>query len=217
MDLTRLFKPYFEKDGGSGGAEDDQTDNSAGGDNVDEAGKKKTKVEFSADQQKEIDRIIGDARIKEREKAKAEAEAKVKQEQAAAEKKALEDQGKHKELAEAAEKKALAEKERADRAEEEAKVLRLQRDFENKVRDAKLEFKNSLAAKDAFKAVVELLGDETEITDDHIKQLVKDRDFLFGKADPVNLNNDAGKKGKGNTNILTQEQIEKKKRSISPL
>lgn len=113
--------------------------------------------------------------------------------------------------------KLTAAEEEKDRLAKENKTLKLQRAFEDKVRDAELEFKNSLAAKDAFSAVVELLGDETEITDDHIKTLVKDRDYLFGKADVSNLNNDAGKKGKGNTNILTQEQIAKKKKAISPL
>ena len=99
----------------------------------------------------------------------------------------------------------------------ENQTLKLQREFEGKVRDAKLEFKNSLAAKDAFGAIVELLDGETEITDDHIKQLVKERDYYFGKPETNTQSNDAKSKGKGNTNILTEEQIAKKKKSISPL
>ena len=113
--------------------------------------------------------------------------------------------------------KAKAADEEKERLVKENQTLKLQRAFEDKARDAKLEFKNSLAAKDAFKAIVELLGDETEITDDHIKQLVKERDYYFGKAEVTNLDNDAGKKGKTNQAITTQEQIAAKRRTVSPL
>ena len=111
--------------------------------------------------------------------------------------------------------KAL-EEEKASLAKEN-QTLRLQRAFEDKVRDAKLEFKNSLAAKDAFNALVELMGEESEITDDHIKQLTKDRDYLFGKPDPNTQRNDATSKGKANQNILTQELVNQKRNMIGPL
>lgn len=100
----------------------------------------------------------------------------------------------------------------------ENQTLKLQRAFESKLRDAKLEFRNPLAAEDAFKALVELMDEgETEVTDDHIKRLVKERDYYFGKADPTVHNNDAGNKGKGNTAITTKEAVAAKKRRIVPL
>ena len=113
--------------------------------------------------------------------------------------------------------KAKAAEEEKDRLAKENQTLKLQNSFVSKVRAMKLDFANELAAKDAFKAVVELLGDETELTDDHIKQLVKERDYYFGKADSNTQRNDASEKGKANQSILTQEAIDKKKRSISPL
>jgi len=93
----------------------------------------------------------------------------------------------------------------------ENQTLKLQRDFESKVRDANLQFKNSHAAKDAFHALVELMDEDTEVTDDHIKQLLKERDYLFGKSENPNLGNDAGKKGKANSKIVTKEAIAEKK------
>lgn len=113
--------------------------------------------------------------------------------------------------------KAKTVEEEREKLAKENRMLTLQRDFENKVRDAKLEFKNSLASKDAFNALVELLGDEKEITDEHIKTLVKERDYLFGKTEPVTYSNDAGAKGKANQTILTKELIAAKKQMISPL
>ncbi len=113
--------------------------------------------------------------------------------------------------------KAKAAEEEQARLAKENQTLKLQRAFEDKVRDAKLEFINSNAAKDAFNALVELLGDETEITDDHIKTLSKDRAYYFGKPVDNNLNNDASQKGKGNKNILTQELVDKKRTMIGPL
>lgn len=100
----------------------------------------------------------------------------------------------------------------------ENQTLKLQREFEGKVRDAKLEFRNPLAAQDAFKALVELMDEgETEVTDDHIKKLVKERDYYFGKADITVHNNDGGPKGKGNQSITTQELVAKKKQKIGSL
>jgi hypothetical protein len=99
----------------------------------------------------------------------------------------------------------------------ENQTLKLQREFEGKVRDAKLEFRNPLAAKDAFQALVELMGDETEVTDDHIKRLTKERDYYFGKADTTVHNNDGGQKGKGNKAITSQELVAAKKKKIGSL
>lgn len=113
--------------------------------------------------------------------------------------------------------KAHAAEEEKTRLAKENQTLKLQRDFENKVRDAKLEFRNSLAAKDAFHGLVEILGEDTEVTDDHIKQLVKDRDYLFGKSDTTVINNDGDKKGKNNQAITSQDAIAAKKRTVSPL
>jgi hypothetical protein len=113
--------------------------------------------------------------------------------------------------------KAKAVEEEKEKLAKEVQTLKLQRSFEDKVRDAKLEFKNSLAAKDAFNALVELMGEDTEITDEHIKTLSKDRDYLFGKVDPNNQNNDASKKGKANSTILTQELVNQKRNMVGPL
>lgn len=110
--------------------------------------------------------------------------------------------------------KAQAAEQEKERLAKENQTLKLQREFEVKVRDAKLEFRNSLAAKDAFGALVELLDGETEITDDHIKKLVKERDYYFGKPENNFQNNDARNKGKGDKNILTEEQRSKKRKSI---
>lgn len=100
----------------------------------------------------------------------------------------------------------------------EAQTLKLQRQFESKVRDAKLEFRNTLAAEDAFKALVDLMGEgETEVTDDHIKRLTKERDYYFGKADTTPPGNDGGKKGKANKAITTNDAVAAKKRKIGSL
>ena len=116
-------------------------------------------------------------------------------------------------------------KQRADQLEQEKKTLAMenqtlkrQRDFEGLVRDAGLQFKNTLAAKDAFKALVEILGDdETEVTEEHIKQLVKERDYYFGKPDPSQINTDGSKKGKSNSTVTTQDAIAAKRKLISPI
>lgn len=94
----------------------------------------------------------------------------------------------------------------------ENQTLKLQRDFESKVRDANLQFKNSHAAKDAFNALVEIMGDETDMTDDHIKLLTKERDYLFGKADQAVHNNDGSAKGKSNKAIVTNEKVAEKRK-----
>ncbi len=97
----------------------------------------------------------------------------------------------------------------------ENQTLKRQRDFEGLVRDAKLQFKSSQAAKDAFRALEEILeDDETEVTADHVKQLVKEREYYFGTPDPNQINSDGGKKGKSNEAIITQEAIAKKKKSL---
>ena len=111
--------------------------------------------------------------------------------------------------------KAL-EEERAQLAKEN-QTLKLQRDFEARVRDASLSFRNSHAAKDAFHALVEILGDETEVTEEHIKQLVRERDYLFGKAEQTVTGNDGTRKGKANESVLTQEKIDAKRRNFRPL
>lgn len=113
--------------------------------------------------------------------------------------------------------KAKAAEEEQARLAKENQALKLQRAFEDKVRDAKLEFRNSLAAKDAFNALVELMGKDTEITDEHIKTLSKDRDYLFSKSDPNLQNNDASKKGRANSTILTQELVNQKRNMVGPL
>lgn len=98
--------------------------------------------------------------------------------------------------------------------QQQNRTLALQRDFEARVRDASLTFKNSKAAKDAFKALVEevLEDGDTEVTDDHIKQLMKDRDYLFGKAETSgSTGNDGGKKGKANQAVASKELIAAKK------
>jgi hypothetical protein len=116
-----------------------------------------------------------------------------------------------------AEAKAKAAEEEKTRLEAENKTLKLQRAFEDKVRDAKLEFKSSLAATDAFHALVALLDGEDEITDDHIKQLTQERDYLFGKSTESSQNNDARSKGKVNQRILTNELIDNKRKMIGRL
>lgn len=99
----------------------------------------------------------------------------------------------------------------------ENQTLKLRQSFESQVRDASLTFKNSKAAKDAFNALVEeILEDgDTEVTGDHIKQLVKERDYLFGKPDPNTINNDGSKKGKTNSAVVTEEKVAEKKKKIS--
>jgi hypothetical protein len=84
------------------------------------------------------------------------------------------------------------------------------------VRDAKLEFKNSHAAQDAFGAVLELMDDdETELTEDHVKQLVKEREYYFGKLETVNINsNDSRNKGRSDKTITTQQAIATKRKSL---
>ena len=96
------------------------------------------------------------------------------------------------------------------------KTLTLQRDFEARVRDANLTFKNSKAAKDAFKALVEDVLEEgdTEVTEEHVKQLLKERDYYFGKPDESTINNDGSKKGKNNPAVVTKEARAKKKFSL---
>lgn len=107
--------------------------------------------------------------------------------------------------------------EEKDRLARENRVLTLQRDFENKVRDAKLEFKNSLASQDAFRALLELIGEENEVTAEHVKVLAKEREYLFGKNETVTFSNDAVARGRQNTAALSQEQVARKKQTISPL
>lgn len=97
--------------------------------------------------------------------------------------------------------------------QQQNRTLTLQRDFEAQVRDANLTFKNAKAAKDAFKALVEdvLEDSDTEVTEAHIKQLVKDRDYLFGKAETTSTGNDGSKKGKTNQATITKEAVANKK------
>lgn len=117
---------------------------------------------------------------------------------------------------EKAEARALKLEEEKQALARENQTLKLRQSFEAKVRDANLQFKNSLAAKDAFNALIEevLEEDESEVTEDHIKQLVKERDYLFGKPDPNSINNDGSKKGKSNEAIITKEAIAAKKKSL---
>lgn len=132
----------------------------------------------------------------------------------------LEEERKQADLSEKekAEARALKLEEEKQALARENQNLKLRQSFESKVRDANLQFKNSLAAKDAFNALTELLEEgETEVTDDHIKKLTRDRDYLFGKADTTTVTNDGSKKGKSNQAVTSQEAIAAKKKTISPL
>jgi uncharacterized protein (UPF0216 family) len=97
--------------------------------------------------------------------------------------------------------------------EQQIRTLTLQRDFEAQVRDANLTFRNSKAAKIAFKALVEDVMEEgeTEVSEAHIKQLVKDLDYLFGKPETTTTGNDGSKKGKNNSAVASKETIAKKR------
>ncbi len=118
------------------------------------------------------------------------------------------------EVEKATQRATKAENERLALAKEN-RDLKLQRDLEGKVRDAKLQFKNTHAANDAFRALQEILDDdETEVTDDHIKQLVKEREYLFGTPDPSTINSDGSKKGKSNGAGLTKEAVAAKRKSL---
>lgn len=121
----------------------------------------------------------------------------------------------------------MSEKEKAEARAKELEIknqelaqqnrtLALQRDFEAKVRDASLVFRNSKAAKDAFKALVEevLEDGDTDVTEDHIKLLLKERDYLFGKPDESTINNDGSKKGKSSSTIVNEEKVAEKKSKI---
>lgn len=113
--------------------------------------------------------------------------------------------------------KAQAVEAEKERLAKENRILTLQRDFENKVRDAKLEFKNSLASQDAFRAALELVGEGSEISDEQVKTLAKEREYLFGKTETVTSSNDAGARGRQNSAALSQEQVARKKQTVSPL
>jgi small-conductance mechanosensitive channel len=109
--LLRSVGLYFDKDGGSGGAQDPEdlkTDDGAGGDDAGKAGKKETEIVFTPEQEKLIGKRLREAREKEREKAKADIEA-----EGAKAKKEAEDAA----LAKNQEWQTLAEKRAADLAD----------------------------------------------------------------------------------------------------
>lgn len=118
------------KTGAEGGAGSEKTDDGTGSEKSEDAGKekgpeKKDAPTFSEEQQKIVDRLVGDARTKEREKAKAEAQTEAEKEKKKNEQQALKDQQKWQELAETREQEiqtltkerdeALTFKEQADK------------------------------------------------------------------------------------------------------
>jgi hypothetical protein len=78
------------------------TDNGAGGTEAEKAGKEKQKadVTFNAEQQALVDKLVGEARVKEREKAKADLEAETSKARKKAEQDALKEKEDFKTLAE---------------------------------------------------------------------------------------------------------------------
>jgi len=218
MNLFKLNQPLFDKEGGAGGGESDETtDDSAGDENIGEAGKKK-KVEFTSDQQKEINRIVAERLARQEAQIKADTEAREKKAKEDADKTALEEQGKFKELAEAEQKKALAEKERADQAVAEANKLKLQRQFELTVAEMDVKFVSIKAAEDAFAHLdTEAVGEDYKGMKEAVEKLIEDRDYLFEEVVPAGQNIDATQKGKLSKTGAKKSIIEKKRKSYTPL
>jgi len=212
MNLFNVPPRYSQKDGGAG--DDSQTDDSPGGDDqADEAGKKK-RIEFSAEQQAEVNRIIEERLKREREKSKTEAEARENKVKDAAEKKALEEQGKFKELAESAEKRAADEKERADAAEKKAQSLFLQRKFDEAVAALEVKFVNPKASEDAFAHLdAEAVGEDFSGMEAAVKKLIEDREYLFTEVEPQVRNIDATEKGKVKANIRKDDIVKRKRQT----
>jgi hypothetical protein len=215
-----LFNPFttfrflYQADDKAGG-DSSNTDDSAGGEEADKAGKQKeSKPNLTAEQQKYVDELIGNARTKEREKAKAEAEAKAKADKEAADKEALKEQGKFKELAEKAEQKAAKEKERADAAEQELKNMRTRRAFELKVTELGLAFVDPKASEDAFTHLdLERVGEDLKGMEAAVKALAEDRQYLFEEVSGETKNIDATERGKQKPNVRADEIVKRKRSS----
>jgi hypothetical protein len=105
------------------------------------------------------------------------------------------------------EKAANAETARAA-AENEAKELKLQRRFEAGVTALDLEFVNDKASEDAFEILKKIeIGDEKDAMPAAIKQLAKERPYLFGTVE--HKENDSKEKGKGPQNNQIPDERKK--------
>lgn len=214
MNLSKLTQPLFDKSADAGG--NDQTDDGTGADTSEKAGK--PKVEFTKEQQDEINRIIADRLSRKEAQLKADAEAKAKADKEAAEKKALEDQGEYKKLAEAEQKKTLEAETRAKQAEAKAQRLELQRRFEASVSEMGVKFVNAKAAEDAFLHLdAAAVGEDFTGMEVAVKKLIEDRDYFFEEVPAVGQNIDATSKGKVSQRAAKETIIKKKRSSYSTL
>ncbi len=211
MDLSQLIHfPHFlfEKPAENNGDEGDPDDGS-GDEDVDDAGK----PVFSPEQQKFLNKLIGETRKAEREKATKEAADKTAKEKEDADKKKLEEQGEFKKLAEEAEKKTALEKARADAATAETNRLKLQRQFEVEVAEAGLSFVSPKAAEDAFNHLdTEAIGNDYSGMEEEVKRLTDEYDYLFGESVKV-PDIDAVNKSNVNNKKVSKDDLRKQKKS----
>lgn len=184
--------------------QDDSGDTNEHEDSVNEEKPKPKKVEFTPEQQAEIDHLIGATRTKERAKAQAEFEAKQLKAKEDADKAALVEQGKYKELAESAEKEKIDALARAEKIESEKQELSMQIDFRSAVTDLSLEFASKQAEKDAF-----VFLDKDKAKDNMKKALellANDRPYLFVQTEESEPATDARQKGMRPKNETSKEK-----------
>jgi hypothetical protein len=174
------------------------------------------KKEFTQD---ELDKLFGDTRKQGRESLQKEilekAGFKTVDEllaAVAAHNKSEEEKLSELDKAKKASEKAEAEK---NKLEDEVRTMRLERNFEKKVKELELEFANPKAGETAFKLLdIETAGKDEKGMEEAVKALLTDHSYLFSDAEPEPIN-DATRKGKRDPKTLKKEIVESKRQSGS--
>lgn len=180
---------------------------------------KDKKIEWTKDQQAELDRRAGAIKQNAEAKAKRDLENEQERIKEEAEKESLKAQGKFKEAAEKSEKAKEAAEQRAKDAEAKAKTLELQNAFIDSAESLKYGFVTKQAAQDAFSFIntqyAETVGEDGAGMEKALEKLKEDRPWLFDDStneddDSEDNNHGTDAKSKGKTK---KEQITKDKES----
>lgn len=170
----------------------------------------KKKVEFSAEQQAEIDRIVKE-RL-ERAKTKAEADAKKAADKAAADATAqtLKEKGEFEKLAGAEKARADAAEQEREKLRAELSALRMRSAFDATAAKLQIDFVNDAAKADAFEKI-----DPSEVGEDFggmeaaLKKLRKERPHWFKVPEAEDLNGKT--RGAGGKQAVSEALVGEKK------
>jgi len=170
----------------------------------------KKKVEFTSEQQAEVDRIVRE-RL-ERAKTKAEAEARNAADKAAADATAstLKEKGEFEKLATTEKARADAEKTRADKLEDELSALKMRSAFDATAAKLQIKFANDAAKADAFEKITpDEVGEDFGGMEAALKKLRKERPHWFETPEAENL--DGKTRGAGGKQAVSEALVTAKR------